>query len=64
MLGIERLVRAWPYMTAPRPAEPPKDFPVWPLWYAAIAFVNLRRPVALLVVGLAVAAVFDIRAFG
>jgi 1,4-dihydroxy-2-naphthoate octaprenyltransferase len=61
LLGVERLVRAWPYMTRPRPAEPPEDFPVWPLWYAAIAFVHLRRPVALLVLGLLVAAVFDIR---
>jgi 1,4-dihydroxy-2-naphthoate octaprenyltransferase len=61
LLGIERLVRAWPYMSRPRPAEPPPDFPVWPLWYAAVAFVHLRRPVALLVVGLLVAAVLDIR---
>jgi len=63
LLGIERLVRAWPYMQRPRPAEPPKDFPVWPLWYAAVAFVHLRRPVALLVIGLAMAAAFDIRSF-
>jgi 1,4-dihydroxy-2-naphthoate octaprenyltransferase len=60
LAGIERLVRAWPYMLRPRPAEPPKDFPVWPLWYAAVAFVHLRRPVALLVAGLAIAAVFNI----
>jgi 1,4-dihydroxy-2-naphthoate octaprenyltransferase len=60
LLGIERLVRAWPYMTGPRPDEPPKDFPVWPLWYAAVAFVHLRRPVALLVAGLFLAAVFNI----
>jgi 1,4-dihydroxy-2-naphthoate octaprenyltransferase len=50
-------------MTRPRPDEPPEDFPVWPLWYAAVAFVHLRRPVALLVVGLLVAAIFGIRAF-
>jgi len=60
LLGIERLVRAWPYMTGPRPDEPPKDFPVWPLWYAAVAFVHLRRPVALLVAGLFLAAVFNV----
>ncbi|HSP38620.1 MAG TPA: prenyltransferase [Frankiaceae bacterium] len=63
LLGIERLVRAWPYMTRPRPAEPPKDFPVWPLWYAAVAFVHLRRPVALLVLGLALGAMFGVRSF-
>jgi 1,4-dihydroxy-2-naphthoate octaprenyltransferase len=63
LLGIERLVRAWPYMTRPRPDEPPADFPVWPLWYAAVAFVHLRRPVALLVIGLGVAAALGIRSF-
>ena len=25
------------------PAEPPKGYPVWPLWYAPVAFVHSRR---------------------
>jgi hypothetical protein len=37
---------------APPPAEPPKHYPIWPLWYAAIAFMHVRRAGALLVVGL------------
>jgi 1,4-dihydroxy-2-naphthoate octaprenyltransferase len=44
----------------PRPAEPPKNFPVWPLWFAAVAFVHTRRAGALLILGLAVAAIFKI----
>jgi 1,4-dihydroxy-2-naphthoate octaprenyltransferase len=33
---------------------------VWPLWFAAIAFLHTRRAGALLVLGLIVAAVFSI----
>jgi 1,4-dihydroxy-2-naphthoate octaprenyltransferase len=43
-----------------RPDEPPPGFPVWPLWFAAICFVHIRRAGGLLVLGLAVAAVADI----
>ena len=57
------LSRALPTLGRPRPSVPPPDFPVWPLWYAAVAFVHTRRAGALLVAGLAVAAVFDIRPF-
>ena len=44
----------------PRPDEPPAGFPVWPLWFAAIMFVHVRRAGALLVLGLALAAVFEV----
>jgi 1,4-dihydroxy-2-naphthoate octaprenyltransferase len=35
---------------------------VWPLWFAPIAFLHTRRAGALLILGLAAAAVFGIRA--
>ena len=44
----------------PRPDEPPEGFPVWPLWFAALCFVHVRRAAGLLVLGLLVAAVLDI----
>jgi 1,4-dihydroxy-2-naphthoate octaprenyltransferase len=44
----------------PRPDEPPPGFPVWPLWFAAIMFVHVRRAGGLLVLGLVLAAVFDV----
>ena len=47
-------------LSAPRPAEPPERFPVWPLWFAAHCFVHTRRAGALLVLGLAVAAVLKL----
>jgi 1,4-dihydroxy-2-naphthoate octaprenyltransferase len=57
LVGVERLVRVRKPMTSPRPPEPPKGFPLWPLWYAPIAFVHARRAGALLLAGLAAAAV-------
>ena len=44
----------------PKPAGPPPGFPVWPLWFAAIAFVHTSRAGALLVLGLAVSAVVGV----
>ena len=57
LLALPRLRKAWPYLTRPRPQRPPPDFPVWPLWYAAAAFVHTRRAGALLVGGLLLGAV-------
>lgn len=61
LAGLPILVRVWKALDAPRPAEPPARFPVWPLWFAAVAFVHTRRAGALLVVGLAIAAAAGIR---
>jgi len=58
--GLPTLVKAWGPLTQPKPAEPPKGFPIWPLWYAAIAFLHTRRAGLFLVVGLVVAAVAGI----
>jgi 1,4-dihydroxy-2-naphthoate octaprenyltransferase len=61
--GLPRLVAVSRYLRAPRPAEPPPHFPVWPLWFAAIAFVHTRLAGSLLVLGLLVAAAADIGGF-
>ncbi len=58
------LVKTLQPLREPRPDIPPEGFPVWPLWFAAIAFVHTRRAGALLVVGLLGAAIADITAFG
>lgn len=54
--GLTRLVPVWRAFGRSRPAEPPPRFPVWPLWFAPLAFVHARRTGALFVAGLAVAA--------
>ncbi|HYF45318.1 MAG TPA: prenyltransferase [Acidimicrobiales bacterium] len=63
-LGIPVLIKASKAFAEPRPDAPPRDFPVWPLWFAAIAFLHTRRAGALLVLGLLVAAIADITPYG
>ena len=55
--ALPTLAKVWKAFDHPRPDEPPKRFPVWPLWFAAIAFLHTRRAGALLVLGLAVGAI-------
>jgi 1,4-dihydroxy-2-naphthoate polyprenyltransferase len=50
--GLPLLVRALREFAKPAPAEPPPDYPVWPLWWAPIAFVHTRRAGGLLLLGL------------
>jgi 1,4-dihydroxy-2-naphthoate octaprenyltransferase len=50
--GLPLLVSLIRAFAKPVPAEPPPDYPVWPLWWAAIAFVHTRRAGGLLLLGL------------
>jgi 1,4-dihydroxy-2-naphthoate octaprenyltransferase len=58
--GLYRLAKVWPWFRQVRPDQPPRPVPVWPLWFAALAFVHLRVAGPLLVLGLAVAAIAGI----
>ncbi|MFZ2116697.1 MAG: prenyltransferase [Pseudonocardiaceae bacterium] len=58
--GLYRLGTVWSWFRQPRPEQPPRPVPVWPLWFAALAFVHLRVAGPLLVLGLAVAAIAGI----
>jgi 1,4-dihydroxy-2-naphthoate polyprenyltransferase len=55
--ALPRLAKVWPQFRRPRPERPPPGYPVWPLWYAALAWVHTRQAGGLLVVGLAIGAV-------
>src|SRR5437588_2755960 len=60
LVGVTRLLPVWKVFSRPKPdAVPPEypDYPIWPLWFTAAAFVHARRAGALLVLGLAVAAI-------
>jgi 1,4-dihydroxy-2-naphthoate octaprenyltransferase len=61
VLALPGLVRVWPYFRRPPPNEPPADFPVWPLWYAALAWLHVRQAGAWLVAGLAIGALLPAR---
>jgi 1,4-dihydroxy-2-naphthoate octaprenyltransferase len=58
--GLPALDKALRLLAKAKPEEPPRGFPIWPLWFAGIAFLHTRRAGALLVLGLAVAAIFNI----
>jgi len=60
LFGLGRLREAWRIFQKPKPASPPADYPVWPLWYAAAAFVHTRRAGAALVAGMALGALFPL----
>lgn len=57
VLSLPKLAAVWGPLSRPKPAEPPDGFPIWPLWYAAFAFVHTRRAGGLLVLGLAIGAI-------
>ncbi len=59
--AIPRLIQVARAYQRPRPPEPPKGYPVWPLWYAPLAFVHARRAGALFLLGLAIDAVIRTR---
>ena len=52
LLALPKLAKLWAPFSRPKPAEPPENFPIWPLWFAALAFVHTRRAGGLLVLGL------------
>jgi 1,4-dihydroxy-2-naphthoate polyprenyltransferase len=58
--ALPLLRRALKALRRPRPERPPRRFPVWPLWFAAFVFTHTRRAGALMVAGLAIAAIFAI----
>lgn len=50
--GLPTLVAVWRAYGRPKPTEPPPDNPVWPLWWAPLAFVHARNAGGLLILGL------------
>jgi 1,4-dihydroxy-2-naphthoate octaprenyltransferase len=52
LLALPRAVTALRSFSQPKPTEPPPDNPVWPLWWAPIAFLHTRRAGGLLITGL------------
>lgn len=55
-LGLPALVKVWPSFDRPRPDEKPDRWPIWPLWFAALAFLHTRRAGGLFIVGVAIGA--------
>jgi 1,4-dihydroxy-2-naphthoate octaprenyltransferase len=58
--AVPKLVGLLRVQGAPRPAEKPANYPLWPLWYVAWAFVFTRLCGGLFLLGLALNAIFPI----
>ncbi|MGH9025388.1 MAG: prenyltransferase [Acidimicrobiia bacterium] len=52
LIGVQRLVQSLRAFSHPKPDEPPPGFPVWPLWFAPIAFLHARRAGGLFILGM------------
>jgi 1,4-dihydroxy-2-naphthoate octaprenyltransferase len=62
-LLVPQLLQALRVYNKPKPASPPDNYPIWPLWYVAWAFRLTRLAGALLVVGLIFGACFPQHSF-
>jgi 1,4-dihydroxy-2-naphthoate octaprenyltransferase len=51
-LALPRLVRVLRIFGQPAPERPPENYPIWPLWYVAAAFLLTRQAGALFALGL------------
>jgi 1,4-dihydroxy-2-naphthoate octaprenyltransferase len=52
VLAVPLLVKTLQAFNQPKPTEPPPENPVWPLWWAPLAFLHTRRAGGLLITGL------------
>jgi 1,4-dihydroxy-2-naphthoate polyprenyltransferase len=52
LLAAPMFLRVWKAYGQPRPTEAPPDNPVWPLWWAPLAFIHTRRAGGLLILGM------------
>jgi 1,4-dihydroxy-2-naphthoate octaprenyltransferase len=52
VFAIPRLFKILKIYREPKPAEPPEDYPVWPLWFVSAAFFHNRLAGGLFVLGL------------
>ena len=56
--ALPRLVKVLRVYSRPRPQTPPPNFPIWPLWYVAWAFLLTRNAGILLLLGLLANAIY------
>ncbi len=52
VFSLPRLWRVLKTYSEPKPAAPPKNYPVWPLWYVAAAFYLNKLSGGLFILGL------------
>lgn len=60
ILALPRLVRALKIYRQPKPASPPENYPVWPLWYVSAAFYHNKLAGGMFVLGLILNLIFPV----
>jgi 1,4-dihydroxy-2-naphthoate octaprenyltransferase len=58
--AVPRLLQVLRIYNEPKPAAPPENYPIWPLWFVGAAFVVTRLAGGLLVAGMLLDALFPI----
>lgn len=59
-LGIPTAIKVSRVLKRPRPSERPERWPIWPLWFAAWAFLLTRRTGLLMILGLIAGAILGL----
>jgi 1,4-dihydroxy-2-naphthoate octaprenyltransferase len=59
-LALPRAVKVLKVMSQPKPAERPANYPIWPLWFVAWAFLVTRLAGGLFVLGLVLTAIWPV----
>jgi 1,4-dihydroxy-2-naphthoate octaprenyltransferase len=60
LLSLPRLLRVWKIYSEPKPASPPENYSVWPLWFVSWAFYWVKQGGTLFVAGIILGAIFPI----
>jgi len=58
--ALPKLVQVLKVYNQPKPESPPANYPIWPLWYVAWAFLVTRRAGGLFVLGLVLNAIYPV----
>jgi 1,4-dihydroxy-2-naphthoate octaprenyltransferase len=61
MFSVPLLIETIKLYSMPKPAEPPENYTVWPLWYVSIAFRFTRQAGFLFILGLLLGLVIPIK---
>jgi len=57
LASLPRLRQVWKIYTQPKPASPPKNYAIWPLWFVSWAFHWTKQAGTLFVVGVILGAI-------
>ena len=63
LLALPRLIQVLKIYREPKPAQPPENYPVWPLWFVSSAFYHNKMAGGLFVLGLILNLILPISLF-